>query len=54
MGLQPTQGHEDAIGRFGGINDLRRVFNGVGFARMTPDNSASNVVSMTMQLKLAY
>ncbi len=30
MGLRPTKGHEDAAGRFFGINDLGRVFNGVG------------------------
>ncbi len=29
MGLRPIKGHEDVAGRFFGINDLGRVFNGV-------------------------
>jgi len=28
MGLRPTKGNEDAAGRFRGINNLDRVFNG--------------------------
>lgn len=28
MGLRPTKGHEDAVGRFRGLNDLCRFFNG--------------------------
>ena len=30
MGLRPTKGHEDTVDRFFGIDDLDRVFNGVG------------------------